>query len=240
MSYLENKTELKKNEYAVINSFYSRYEIDQILICIENAKKEGSSFLKTTNLFAIRQFIKSIPELKKYVFNEHLMQLLSTFSKDDCFLTKAIYFDKPGASNWFVGYHQDLSISVQDKVDVKNYTNWTFKKEQYGVQPPIKILQDTITVRIHLDNTNKDNGALKVIPKSHLKGIIRTDSKGCKIENEQICEVKKGGIMLMNPLTMHASNRTTNNKQRRVIHLEFNKHTLTAQLSCLEKLDTMF
>ncbi|WP_299113749.1 phytanoyl-CoA dioxygenase family protein [uncultured Winogradskyella sp.] len=32
-------------------------------------------------------------------------------------------------------------------------------------------------MRIHLDNTTKDNGALKVMPKSHLKGIIRKGTK---------------------------------------------------------------
>ena len=117
---------------------------------------------------------------------------------------------------------------------MEDYVNWTFKKGQNGVQPPIKILQDTITIRIHLDKTDKNNGALKVIPKSHSKGIIRADSKDWNIDNEFICEVEKGGAMLMKPLTLHASNRTTNGKKRRVIHLEFNKHNLTEPLAWLE------
>jgi ectoine hydroxylase-related dioxygenase (phytanoyl-CoA dioxygenase family) len=127
-----------------------------------------------------------------------------------------------------------LSISVDKKVDLENYINWTFKKGQYGVQPPIEILQDTITIRIHLDNTDKNNGALKVIPKSHLNGIVRSESKDWNIDNEFICEVEKGGVMLMKPLTLHASNRTTNGKKRRVIHLEFNKHNLAEPLAWLE------
>ena len=40
--------------------------------------------------------------------------------------------------------------------------------------------------------------------------------------------------MLMKPLTLQASNRTTNGKQRRVIHLEFNEHELTKPLEWLE------
>jgi len=115
--------------------------------------------------------------------------------------------------------------------------NWTFKKEQYGVQPPIEILNDTITIRIHLDDTNKNNGALKVIPKSHLNGIVRPDSKDWNIDNEYICEVKKGGAMLMKPLTLHASDRTTNGKKRRVIHLELNRHKLSEPLNWLEYWD---
>lgn len=88
-----------------------------------------------------------------------------------------------------------------------------------------------------MDDTDKNNGALKVIPKSHLNGIIRADSKDWNIENEFICEVRKGGVMLMKPLTLHASNRTTNGKKRRVIHLELNKHKLKEPLKWLEYLD---
>jgi len=234
MNYFENKIELEKNGYSIINSLYSEHEINSILACIENAEQNGNSFMKTKDLFAIRQLIKNIPELSNLLFSDNLKKLISKLSCSEYFLTKAIYFDKPSESNWFVSYHQDLSISVDKKVDIVNYVNWTFKKGQYGVQPPIEILQDTITIRIHLDNTNKNNGALKVIPKSHLNGITRIDSKDLNLKNEYICEVEKGGVMLMKPLTFHASNRTTNGMKRRVIHLEFNKNNLSPPLNWLE------
>ena len=124
--------------------------------CIENAEQKESSFLKTKDLFAICQLLKNIPELTELVFNRKLTELISELSESDCyFLTKAIYFDKPSASNWFVAYHQDLSISVDKRADVEGCVNWTFKKGQYGVQPPIEILQDTITIRIHLRNKSQ-------------------------------------------------------------------------------------
>ena len=234
MDYAKNKIELEENGFSVLADLYSDKEISGILACIENAEQNGNSFMKTKDLFAIRQLIKNVPELTDLLLNEKLTELISELSESEYFLTKAIYFDKPSESNWFVAYHQDLSISVDQKAELENYTNWTFKKGQYGVQPPIKILEDTITIRIHLDETDRNNGALKVIPKSHLKGIVRSDSKDWNLENEFICEVEKGGVMLMKPLTLHASNRTTNGKKRRVIHLEFNKHNLTEPLAWLE------
>ena len=235
MNYARNKIELEKNGFSVLSDLYSDIEISGILACIGNAEQDGNSFMKTNDLFAIRQLIKNVPELSDLLFNKKLTELIANLSESEYFLTKAIYFDKPSESNWFVAYHQDLSISVDKKADLENYVNWTLKKGQYGVQPPIKILQDTITIRIHLDNTNKNNGALKVIPKSHLNGIVRADSKDWNLENEFVCEVEKGGAMLMKPLTLHASNRTTNGKKRRVIHLEFNKHNLTEPLTWLER-----
>jgi len=234
MNYGKNKIELEENGYSVLSDLYSDGEINQIITCIENAEQVGNSFMKSSDLFAIRQLINNVPELSDILFNKKLIDLLAELSDSKYFLTKAIYFDKPSESNWFVAYHQDLSISVDQKVELENYSNWTFKKGQYGVQPPIDILQDTITIRIHLDKTDNSNGALKVITKSHLKGIIRAESKDWILENEVVCEVEKGGAMLMKPLTLHSSNRTTNGKKRRVIHLEFNSQKLTEPLAWLE------
>lgn len=234
MDCVVNKIELEENGFSVLNGVYSDIEVEQILSCIKNAEQDGSSFMKTKDLFAIRQLLKNVPGLTELLFNNSLRELLSDLSASEYFVSKAIYFDKPSDSNWFVAYHQDLSISVNQKIELEEYTNWTFKKGQYGVQPPMEILEDTITLRIHLDDTKKDNGALKVIPRSHLKGIVRADSKDWDIKSERICEVEKGGVMLMKPLTLHASNRTTNGKQRRVVHLEFNKHKLTKPLAWLE------
>ncbi len=238
MKYLKKVAELSENGHAIINNIYSDKEIAQILRCIESAEQNDSSFLKTKELFAIRQLIKTVPDLAALIFNKNLKDLVFSFSESNYFLTKAIYFDKPSTSNWFVSYHQDLSISVDKRADVLGYKNWTHKKGQYGVQPPLEILQDAFTIRIHLDNTNENNGALRVIPKSHLNGVIRKKLDiGTPAAKEQICKVEKGGIMLMKPLTFHASSRTTNAKRRRVIHLEFNKHQLKQPLKWLEYLD---
>ena len=232
MEFSTNKAALEENGFSIIENFYSEKERLEILSLLElETSKDYSS---TKNLFAIRQVIKQIPKLKQVLFNTKFKKLISELNEGKYFLTKAIFFDKPKNSNWFVPFHQDLSISVKEKYDIDEYINWTHKKNQYGVQAPIKILEDTITIRIHLDDTNKENGALKVIPKSHLNGIIRKNSVHWNIENEHIGEVKTNGIMLMKPLLLHASNRTMNGNQRRVIHLELNKHELAKPLKWLE------
>jgi ectoine hydroxylase-related dioxygenase (phytanoyl-CoA dioxygenase family) len=85
---------------------------------------------------------------------------------------------------------------------------------------PIEVLNQNFTIRIHLDDTKKDNGALKVIPQSHRNGVVRLDNID-NFEQEVICDVEAGGIMLMKPLLFYASNKTINNERRRVIHIEF-------------------
>jgi ectoine hydroxylase-related dioxygenase (phytanoyl-CoA dioxygenase family) len=83
---------------------------------------------------------------------------------------------------------------------------------------------------IHLDDTGENNGALKVVPGSHLKGVYRAETIDWTKEKEAICNVKRGGIMIMRPLLLHASNRTINHRQRRVIHIEFSNVRLPGGL----------
>lgn len=187
-------------------------------------------------MFAIRQFLKEVPAAQEIVFNGSLKQLINELFGDEYFVVKSIYFDKPESSNWFVSYHQDLTISVDKKLDVEGFGPWTTKQNQFAVQPPLNILQDNFTIRVHLDNTNEENGALKVIPTSHLKGIYRPETIDWTTETEISCNVKKGGVMFMKPLLLHSSGRTTNNSKRRVLHIEFSRSLLPANLSWVERI----
>lgn len=174
--------------------------------------------------FAVRQLVEKCPEILNLIFqNKVFKELYSDLCGMEYFLTKAIFFNKPKMSNWFVSYHQDLSISVKNKSNEEGFQNWTVKDNQLGVIPPKQILNNTVTMRIHLDRTDESNGALKVIPKSHSKGIIRIDEsfKINNYEKEFLCEVEEGGVMIMKPLLLHASERSVSNFDRRVIHLEF-------------------
>lgn len=229
--------EINSEGFTIINNVYNENEIEKLISLIENVTENDSdnaTFRKSQDLFAIRQFHKEIPETLDFIFNENLKSIIESNFGSGFFITKSIYFDKPEKSNWFVAYHQDLTISVNKKIEVENFENWTVKQNQFAVQPPKEILEDNFTVRIHIDKTTKDNGALKVINNSHSKGILRIENLDFEKETETICEVEKGGIMIMKPLLFHASNKTTNNERRRVIHIEFSKQQLPAGLEWSE------
>ena len=168
--------EFHEQGFHVVNNVYNKDEINTISNFINNLDTTNPIFRKTNDLFAIRQFIKEFPEIKKLLFHERLKEIIKNIGGEDYFIVKSIYFDKPEKSNWFVSYHQDLTISVDKKIEDENFSNWTNKHNQFAVQPPIEILENIVTVRIHLDDTNEDNGALKVLKKSHLKSICRIDS----------------------------------------------------------------
>ena len=217
--------------FAVIRDVYKSDEINKLIDLLNKLEPGKPTFRKTKDLFAIRQFLKEVPGAASIVFNKLLKEVLRSVA-GDFFIVKSIYFDKPPESNWFVAWHQDLTISVKSKVDIEGFGPWTVKQDQYGVRPPVDMLEKNLTIRIHLDNTDEQNGALKVIPGSHLKGVIRNEDVG-KREAVSV-NVPAGGIMLMKPLLMHTSNRTTNNSQRRVIHIEFSNQQLPLPLEWSE------
>lgn len=209
-----HKKELEEQGFSITKSIFSNQELGAIISEINDSSKKH----------AIRQLINLKPKIQELIFkNTNFQNLFNSVCDETYFLSKAIYFNKPSKSNWFVSYHQDLSISVAKKKETENFTNWTNKNGQLGVIPPKKVLEKTVTFRIHLDHTDDTNGALKIITKSHQKGIIRVDENFEKSNfgKEILCNVEKGGVMLMKPLLLHSSQKSISDNDRRVIHLEF-------------------
>lgn len=220
--------------FTVVEDIFTIDEVNNLLSEIDKADTSLPTFRKTEDLFAIRQFLKEIPSVVPLVFNFRLKSIINDLFGSGYFGVKSIYFDKPEKSNWFVAWHQDLTISVDKKQELKGYGPWTVKQNQFAVQPPLEILKDNFTIRIHLDDTDAGNGALKIIPGSHLKDVYRPETINWDTETETICPVKAGGVMIMKPLLLHASNRTTNNSKRRVIHIEFSRTELPEDLKWSE------
>ena len=233
MEISKYKEQYLADGYTVIEDVFVDQEVEMILSEIASANTDDPAFRISNDVFAIRKFLNLVPRTKPHIFSTKLKELLAEMFGEDYFVVKSVYFDKPEKSNWFVAYHQDLTISVESKLNVDGYGPWTVKQNNYAVQPPLSILENNFTIRIHLDDTDKENGALKVIPGSHNKGVIRTNSNG---EGEIFCSVKKGAVMFMSPLLLHASKRTTNNQKRRVVHIEFSNQTLPNGLNWSEYL----
>ncbi len=238
--FADAKQKLEKEGFAIINNVFTRSEIEAIVSTVSTSDTSKPTFRKTADIFAIRQFFKEVPAAFEKVFTNKFRQFISTLLGSEFFIVKSIYFDKPETSNWFVAYHQDLTISVNKKADVNGFGSWTTKSSQFAVQPPLNILEDNVTVRIHLDNTNEENGALKIIPGSHVKGICKAETIKSLMDTETHCNIAKGGIMLMKPLLLHSSGRTTNGQKRRVIHIEFSRSSLPVPLQWSERMTLFF
>lgn len=224
------KAALAEEGFVIRENLFSLKEVDEILTVIESTKEVEKHF-------AIRQFFKKVPASKPLVFNQKFITFFKKYIGDNYFMVKAIYFDKPPDANWIVPWHQDLTIVTNNRLEIAGYSKWRTKNKKQYVQPPDEILENIITIRIHLDECNASNGALKVISGSHKNGI--NQKLDFDKEKPVICEVKCGGVLLMKPLIYHASKRTENNKNRRVIHLEFASKVLPTGIDYEERIDFM-
>jgi ectoine hydroxylase-related dioxygenase (phytanoyl-CoA dioxygenase family) len=235
--FTKNRNELLVNGFSIVDDIYSSEEVKSILTAINQADIHKDTFRKSADLFAIRQFLKEVPATFDLLFTEKLKTIIREVMGDNFFLVKSIYFDKPETSNWYVSYHQDLTISVDRKLKLNNFGPWTTKQNQFAVQPPTDFLENITTIRVHLDDTDEHNGALKVVPTSHVKNIYRPENINWNTEIETTCTVRQGGIMLMKPLILHSSSKTTNNKKRRVIHMEFSNKELPSEIKWAERIN---
>jgi len=78
-----------------------------------------------------------------------------------------------------------------------------------------------LTLRIHLDDADADNGALRLIPGSHDRGIIPPETIANLKKHAITTTVKSGGVLVMKPLLVHSSLLAGKPSHRRVLHIEF-------------------
>lgn len=135
---------------------------------------------------------------------------------------RGILFDKTPDANWKVPWHQDLTIAVTAKLQVPGFGPWSKKAGVLHVQPPAFVLENMLAVRIHLDDCGEANGAVRVIPGSHLQGRLTTEHVVRMSATPGVsCVVAAGGVVLMRPLMLHAPSACQSPRHRRVVHLEF-------------------
>ncbi|MES2934139.1 MAG: phytanoyl-CoA dioxygenase family protein [Pseudomonadota bacterium] len=141
----------------------------------------------------------------------------------DFIAVQCTYFEKAVERNWLVPIHQDLSIPVAERIDHPLLSGWSEKEGCWYVQPPVALLEQLLIVRLHLDPCGAADGALRVVPGSHLGGRLDIDAvqRQRSQRSEKICCVERGGTLIMRPLLLHASSKATGLSKRRVLHFVF-------------------
>ena len=146
--------------------------------------------------------------------------------------TKATYFDKTPDANWTVPWHQDLTITVNERHEIDGFHHWRQKDGLWHVQPPISVLQNTIALRVHIDACPQENGPLRVIPGSHDDGVLTEEAIAQRVDATERIDlaVERGDVVAMAPLLLHSSLRARQPQHRRVLHLEYSSGALPVGL----------
>lgn len=170
-----------------------------------------------------RRGILELPPITKLARSEQLLNLVRPHLSAQPRPVRGIYFDKTADTNWLVTWHQDLTIAVRDKINVPGFGPWSVKDGVPHVQPPVPLLEQMLTVRLHLDDCSESNGALHVISGSHNSGrLLAADIQQIRTQQlATVCSVAAGDALLMRPLLLHSSGRSRTTGHRRVIHIEY-------------------
>lgn len=184
--------------------------------------------LESENCAGVRSIDKKVPCIAAYLSCEEFKQQAARLIPARAQLVRALWFDKTPQTNWHVSWHQDKTVAVSQRFDAPHWQCWTLKDGIHHVQPPLEVLNNMFTLRIHFDDCDAENGCLQVIPGSHLAGLIASEHIPTIIDQQPafFCLAQKGDALLMRPHLLHASNRSIQPAHRRVLHLEFSSWQL--------------
>jgi ectoine hydroxylase-related dioxygenase (phytanoyl-CoA dioxygenase family) len=176
--------------------------------------------------------ILSVQSVRALATSHSVREIVEKILGPECFAVRGIFFNKTRQSNWKVVWHQDLTIAVREQHPVIGFGPWTTKAGIWHVQPPSEIMSGMLAIRLHLDESDSDNGPLRVIPSTHKHGRLSVTEIATLAKNDCVtCTVPEGGALVMRRLLLHASSACLVNKPRRVIHLEFAAQKLSHGLS---------
>lgn len=217
-------TALHCDGYVVVESALDEAPVASLSdVLASPAPAHVSESVRTRNGSAYaRRNLLELPAIRALADAPALRALIDPILGPSARPVRGILFDKNAGANWKVAWHQDLSIAVRERRDMPGFGPWSVKADVAHVQPPLHVLENMLTVRLHLDNCGEENGPLLVQPGTHALGLIDPD-RVAELTREPgtPCLVQRGGVVLMRPLILHASRPARVPGRRRVIHIEY-------------------
>jgi ectoine hydroxylase-related dioxygenase (phytanoyl-CoA dioxygenase family) len=142
-------------------------------------------------------------------------------------VVQCTFFEKSAAKNWLVPIHQDLSIPVAGRVDHPALSGWSEKEGSLFVHAPDDVLKQLLAVRVHVDHCSLEDGPLWVVPGSHELGRVGpAHAAEARRTAGVVVPAKRGDALLMRPLVLHASSKSSGSSLRRVLHFLFGPEVL--------------
>jgi ectoine hydroxylase-related dioxygenase (phytanoyl-CoA dioxygenase family) len=220
--------QLDRDGFAVVSGVLPPARVAELAIEVEPLLREFPA--------GVRALAAKVPKVHQLAQSSDVRRLIEPVLGTSARLVRSILFTKSTEANWQVAWHQDLAIAVQQRTDLDGFVSWSMKDGVQHVQPPVHVLERMVTVRLHLDRADEDNGALWLAPGSHRLGRIPAGEAASTADRlgKELCAVNAGDALLFRPLTLHASRKALVDNPRRVIHLEFSNVTLPAPLSWAE------
>lgn len=169
-----------------------------------------------------RRHLMGHPAVRRIAQSSPLLELARASVGAGAVPYRATLFEKSGSRNWLVVWHQDTTLPLSSRIDSSEWGPWSLKEGVIYAHAPTWALKNIVALRVHLDDSTRENGPLRVIPGSHRdvltdEEVFRKAREGTPVD----CIVRRGGVLRMRPLLIHASSKSIAPEPRRVLHLEY-------------------
>jgi ectoine hydroxylase-related dioxygenase (phytanoyl-CoA dioxygenase family) len=167
--------------------------------------------------------LMAIPAIEAAAKDERLLRIAGRALSPGAVPFRATLFDKSAMANWLVVWHQDTALPLESRNNSTEWGPWSLKAGVLYAHAPAWALSRILALRISLDASTSENGPLRVIPGSHLAGVLSDDEiLGLARKHENIeAIVPRGGVLAMRPLLVHSSSKARADEPRRVLQLEY-------------------
>jgi hypothetical protein len=167
--------------------------------------------------------VLAVPAVRALSSAPQLLSIAAAYVGPSAAPFRATLFDKSLASNWLVPWHQDTALPIQRQMPVDGWGPWTHKGGVLHAIAPAAALATVVALRVHLDDSTSRNGPLRLLPGTHLDGVLGSAALDRFVESIQPveCTTESGGVVAMRPLTVHASSKAVGERPRRVLHIEY-------------------
>lgn len=209
---MNQRIKFSHDGFLIINDVFAKAEIDEIVhgLRAQILQKAGVRNLMSNEC------------VSALAYDTRLEDLIHSITGHEMSPYKATLFSKTGKANWLVAWHQDTSLPVIVNPTNSGWGPLSTKECVTFSHAPTEALSKIVALRLHLDDSTTMNGPLRVIPGSHGKRL--TDDEEFRYwsgKPSYECQVKKGGVLAMSPLLVHASSKCRTDLPRRVLHIEY-------------------
>jgi ectoine hydroxylase-related dioxygenase (phytanoyl-CoA dioxygenase family) len=201
--------------FEIFPAILERHEVADIAASLEQTAVERSR--------AGTRHLMRHPAVQQVARDPRLVAVALRFLGASAIPFRATLFDKAPDHNWLVAWHQDTALPLRERRDASGWGPWSIKAGITYAHAPAPALSRVIALRVHVDDSGQGNGPLRVLPGTHLQGVMTdADVARCARDVDAVtCVSPGGGVVAMRPLLVHASSKAQTDQRRRVLHIEY-------------------
>lgn len=209
------RTAVEQQGFAILPSVLTAQDIAKLLARIADASI-------TRGRAGIRHAMR-LDAVRELAGDERLVKIAKASLGPTAYPFKATVFDKSETANWLVMWHQDTALPLRERRECPGWGPWSMKDGICYAHAPAGSLSQVLALRVHLDDSNANNGPLRVLPRTHTLGVLNDAELHSLAERAAAveCLIPTGGVLAMRPLIVHASSKSISANRRRVLHIEY-------------------